>query len=152
MLNNVALPGRKTVIAVMLSVKCAKTWENAVGAGLRVLALVYVVVDHDFMVLRGLTFQMQRYYKKPYFAIADLLTFHKKRYTAAETRQCFAPEAHAASGGAECGTWSTQFGKERARISEITRIWRTYGRGGDFRFCGNFLHLERKCLTINVNL
>jgi hypothetical protein len=53
MLNNVALPGRKSVIAVMLSVKCAKTWENVDGAGLRVLALVYVVVDHGFMVLRG---------------------------------------------------------------------------------------------------
>ena len=52
MLNNVALPGQKSVIAVMLSVKCAKTWGNADGAGLRVIALVYVVVDHGFMVLR----------------------------------------------------------------------------------------------------
>jgi hypothetical protein len=88
---------------------------------------------------------MQRYNEGPYFAIANLLIFHKKRYTAAETRQGFAPEAHAASGGAECGTRSTQFGKERTQISEITRILRTYGRGGDFVFAGIFY---RKRVTV----
>jgi hypothetical protein len=60
-----------------------------------------------------------------------------------------APPA-AESGGAECGTWSTQFGKERTRISEIARILRGYGRGGDFRFCGNFLPKTRNRLTFKV--
>ncbi len=62
MLNNVVLPGRKTVIAVMLSVKCAKTWGNVDGAG-------FGVADHGFMVLMGWTYQVQRYCKKPYFTI-----------------------------------------------------------------------------------
>ena len=60
-------------------------------------------------------------------------------------RQGFAPEAHAASGGAECGTWHTQFGKERTRISEITRILRSYGRAAFFVFAGIFY---RKRITI----